>query len=83
MLDRQSRRTQLADSHLVYIPAAITPTDAQQGERARYDVYHRDGGFQLGWVVKFDTHWEAHSFSEDEALDRTRWEAACGLWGTA
>ena len=72
---------QLADSHLTYIGARSRPGTS---ELARYDVYPRRGGLQLGWVVRYRHEWVA--ISDDPAVDnvpgRTRWEAATAMWGS-
>lgn len=71
----------LADSHLTYIGAQ----SRAWGDVARYDVYRREGGLQLGWVMLCrNGRWVATS--DDPLTDngpsyRTRWEAATALWG--
>jgi hypothetical protein len=70
-------RSQIADRHLTYIGSGAIG-------RHVYDVYHRDGGPQLGEVErKTLTTWWATTPDGRKAIGRTRWEAATTLWRAA
>lgn len=73
-------RTQIADSHLTYIGS----TEYVWGVTV-LDVYPRDGGPQLGWVVR-DAGGKTWRATSDDPRSgpfktaKTRWEAALALW---
>lgn len=73
----------LADSHLIYIRS-----DEGDLFATTYDVYPRDGGNQLGWVLTGNRGmtWRATAVSPIGGpfkTGRTRWEAATALWSAA
>lgn len=74
---------QMADSHLTYIGSG--PNNPGGLHASAYDVYSRDGGPQLGWVIHKNGAWTAIACdrSHDHQTARRRWEAATAIWGNA
>ncbi|HEU4975718.1 MAG TPA: hypothetical protein VFT50_11555 [Baekduia sp.] len=74
---------QMADSHLTYIGSTTRILRCTV-----YDVYQRDGGHQLGWVLRDSggKTWRAtteHPVYGPFKVAKTRWEAATAIWGNA
>ena len=72
-----TQRAQLADSHLVYVPATVPFADVG------YDVYPLGGGAQLGVVSRQGPTWTARSADGVTKIGRARWEVAVAVWGDA
>lgn len=75
----------MTDHHLTYRGSVARPASVPRGSTV-YDVYPRDGGPQLGWVVRQPKGgWTAISCDPAalRAYGRTRRAAATDMWGTS